>query len=76
MILIVVNVIDMIIKKNFLQFNVKYRLEFFVIFLEGIEGFVMFEFVIVGKLYSGYCVFLVDEGVVFQIEFIFECFEW
>ena len=71
-----VNATDMIIKKNSLQSNAKYRLELFVTSPEGTEGFAMLEFATAGKPHSGYCAPSVDEGVALQTEFIFECFEW
>lgn len=71
-----VNATNMIIKKNSLQSNAKYKLELFVTSSEGAEGFGMLEFETAGKPQSGYCTPSVDEGVALETEFHFECFEW
>lgn len=76
MMLIGVNFNNMIIIKNFLFFGLMFSLMFVVQFFVGFEGFGLLDFVIVGELYGGDCSFLVEKGIVFKIEFMFECFGW
>ena len=71
-----VNATNMIIKKNSLPFNTKFRLKLLVTSLAGSEGFGVLEFESAGAPHNGYCASSVSKGVALETEFTFECFEW
>ena len=71
-----VNGTNIIIKKNTLQSNSKYRLMLIVSPLQGTQGFAELEFETAGEPHSGYCSPSVTEGVSLTTEFSFQCFEW
>lgn len=71
-----VNATNIIIKKNSLQSNAKYRLLLFVSPLQGTQGFAELEFETAGEPHSGYCSSSASEGLSLDTEFSFECFEW
>lgn len=76
MILILFNVNNIIIKENLLLLGFKFILKLVVRFFFGLEGFVVFEFEIVGVLNGGNCSFFFYEGIVFEMEFVFSCIGW
>ena len=71
-----VNATNIIIKKNSLQSNSKYRLILSVSPLQGTQGFAELEFETAGEPHSGYCSPIASEGISLETEFSFKCFEW
>ena len=66
----------MIIKKNVLPSNSKFRLTLFVTSPKETEGLGVLQFETAKEPHGGYCKSSVSEGISLETEFTFECFGW